>query len=48
MLMVYISSFFIISPILTHEIDPETMNFSVCCVMIELANAEVRSPIWKR
>lgn len=45
MLMVYISSFFIIYPIPTHEIDPETINFSDCCVMIKLVNTQVRSPI---
>lgn len=45
MLMVYTSCFFIIYPIPTHEIDPGTMNFSYCCVMIELVNTEVRSPI---
>lgn len=45
MLMVYISSFFIIYPSPTHEINPGTTNFSDCCVMTELVNTEVRSPI---
>lgn len=48
MLMVYISSFFIIYPSPTHEINPGTTNFSDCCVMTELVNTEVRSPIWKK
>lgn len=48
MLMVYISSFFIIYPSPTHEINPGTTNFSDCCVMIELVNTEVRAPIWKK
>lgn len=48
MLMVYISFFFIIYPIPTHEINPGTTNFSDCCVMIELVNTEVRSPTWKK
>lgn len=45
MLMVYISSFFIIYPISTHEIAPGTMNFSDCCMMIELVSTEVSSPM---
>lgn len=48
MLMVYISSFCIIYPIPTNEIDPGTTNFSDCSVMTKLVNTEVRSPIWQK